>query len=301
MPDPYLITIIIVTYNSAEYLRRLAATLCAVDANQCKIIWVDNCSTPDQVIEYEAIKLESLADLELLEIRNNENIGFGAAVNAALTCVNTRYVLLLNPDVTLNSMWGSTMLAYASAGELDIVGSPSFDAQGAGDRNIRRVPGILHNILGDLLCDIDSVYKNSAYIDFSCLLMRTSIFQQYGPLADYFLYGEDAEYWCRISNSKWNIKYDKTIFYIHQRSHSSVGENSHKHLRILYSDMHSFSANNGLFRRIGFITTLLAGTSMRFMLRPRTVVPRIRLVFALRNAAKFLSGELYIQDFHVRS
>ena len=85
---PDAITVVIVTYNSAHCLPALAQGLQGVK----HVVVVDNASDDDLALELTG----ALPQAELL--KNQKNLGFGAANNRALAAVTTPYALLLNPD-----------------------------------------------------------------------------------------------------------------------------------------------------------------------------------------------------------
>ena len=85
---PDAITVVIVTYNSAHCLPALAQGLRGVK----HVVVVDNASDDDLALELTG----ALPQAELL--KNQKNLGFGAANNRALAAVTTPYALLLNPD-----------------------------------------------------------------------------------------------------------------------------------------------------------------------------------------------------------
>ena len=87
------VTVVIVTYNSAHCITRLAEGLQQHDA----IIFVDNASSDDTVTQIK----QHLPQAMIVE--QSKNKGFGAANNAALACVTTPYALLLNPDCVIHS------------------------------------------------------------------------------------------------------------------------------------------------------------------------------------------------------
>lgn len=87
------VTIIVVTYNSAHCIVRLAKGL----RHHGSIIFVDNASADDTVTQIENLLPQAKI------IAQKYNMGFGAANNAALACVTTPYALLLNPDCVIHS------------------------------------------------------------------------------------------------------------------------------------------------------------------------------------------------------
>lgn len=86
------VTVIVVTYNSAHCIARLAEGLQHHDS----IIFVDNASADDTVVQINQHLPHAIV------IAQKRNLGFGAANNAALAQVKTPYALLLNPDCVIS-------------------------------------------------------------------------------------------------------------------------------------------------------------------------------------------------------
>ena len=90
------VSVTIVTYNSGRFIRRCLESVLAQNYPALEIIVIDNAST------------DGTADiLELFEDRvrivyNQENVGFAAAQNQAVTLSSGEWVLTLNPDVLLH-------------------------------------------------------------------------------------------------------------------------------------------------------------------------------------------------------
>lgn len=83
-----LVSIVIVSYNSKEDLRACLRSL----PSDCEIIVVDNASSDGTV---EMVQ-EEFPFCTIL--RNESNVGFGAANNIGLRVARGKYALLLNPD-----------------------------------------------------------------------------------------------------------------------------------------------------------------------------------------------------------
>lgn len=93
-PSP-LVSVTIVTFNSARHIAACMASLHAQDYAPREIIIVDNASG-DRTPEL----LRNFADAQV--IFNSENRGFSAAQNQAMRAAKGEWVLCLNPDVILN-------------------------------------------------------------------------------------------------------------------------------------------------------------------------------------------------------
>lgn len=91
--------IVVITWNSARYLRRCAEGVAAQSLAPAEIIVVDNAST-DGSAELAAALLPSATVL-----RNATNTGFAAAANQGIAATSAELVLLLNPDVFLDARY----------------------------------------------------------------------------------------------------------------------------------------------------------------------------------------------------
>jgi len=92
-----LVSVVVVTWNSARYLRRCLAGITAQSYRayrDIELIVVDNASTDDSV---------ALVPSTARVIRNDTNAGFARAVNQAIAVARGEFVLLVNPDAWLRS------------------------------------------------------------------------------------------------------------------------------------------------------------------------------------------------------
>lgn len=88
-----LVSIVLVTWNSAPYLRRCLDGIGQQTHRPIELIAVDNASTDASV--------ELVAAHATRVIRNETNRGYSAAVNQALAVARGAFVLTLNPDCFL--------------------------------------------------------------------------------------------------------------------------------------------------------------------------------------------------------
>src|SRR5215212_1815215 len=84
-----LVSIVVVTWNSAQDLPRCLEGIRAQTHREIELIAVDNASDDHSASFFERV------------IRNDTNRGFSAAVNQALAVARGEFVLLLNPDCFL--------------------------------------------------------------------------------------------------------------------------------------------------------------------------------------------------------
>ena len=99
-----LVSVVIVTWNSAPFLRRCLAALAAQTYRQIELIHVDNASADDSAAIIRGYATAT-------HIINDTNRGFSAAVNQAVRVANGEFVLLLNPDAYLGPDYVSSLVA----------------------------------------------------------------------------------------------------------------------------------------------------------------------------------------------
>ncbi|MCR5251777.1 MAG: glycosyltransferase family 2 protein [Lachnospiraceae bacterium] len=91
-----MISVIIVTWNSAEYIEKCIESLFRHSNEDVEVIVIDNDSN-DKTTEIVEKLMESRSHIIL--IKNKENIGFGKANNIGLERARGEYCVFLNPDV----------------------------------------------------------------------------------------------------------------------------------------------------------------------------------------------------------
>jgi GT2 family glycosyltransferase len=106
------VSVALITYDSAQYLRRCLDGIAQQRDVDLSLIVIDNASRDDSV----AIVRAARGDATIL--RNDVNVGYSAAINQALRHVDAEFVLFLNPDVFLSAHYLSlTVEALRQAGE----------------------------------------------------------------------------------------------------------------------------------------------------------------------------------------
>jgi GT2 family glycosyltransferase len=107
-----LVSVIIVSWNSARFLERCLAALAEQTHRSIELIHIDNASDDDS----SAIVRHAFPSAR--QIINDTNRGFSAAVNQGVRLANGEFVLLLNPDAFLELEYIDRLVAALdSAGE----------------------------------------------------------------------------------------------------------------------------------------------------------------------------------------
>ena len=108
-PAPSLVSVLLVTYNSAEYLGRCLESLLQQSYPALEIIVVDNAST-DKTREILS-QFTPPAGINSTAKLNAENRGFAAAQNQAIREAHGAWLLCFNPDVILRTDFISQLVS----------------------------------------------------------------------------------------------------------------------------------------------------------------------------------------------
>ncbi len=185
------VAIVIPNLNGASVLEAcLSALPSAAGALRYRAVVVDNASQDESV---ERVRV-GFPDVTVVE--NSENLGFAKACNLGARPVESRYVLLLNNDVTLLPEALAALVAHADAhpevGALSPLmcwpdGRPQGPKLGlAGRFNPAVVP--------------------MSWLPGTCLLLRRTALEAVGWLdEDFFFYNEDLDLSWRLRKGGWKL------------------------------------------------------------------------------------------------
>lgn len=205
--EQLLISLILVTYNSATLLPAFFTALAGTRYAPYELIAVDNAST-DSTTELLALR----PGVRLLA--NEENIGFGRACNQGARIASGALLVFLNPDVLATPQWlnllARRMAAHPDAAIIapqtlapeDVTGVAELAAlepQQTGACEVAAVPGC-------------------------AMMMRRAAWQALGGFDErIFLYWEDTELCWRAWMGGWRVLEDLEARVFHTRGASGGG------------------------------------------------------------------------------
>lgn len=239
------VTIVVVTYNSADVLGDCLASI-ELHADGHRTIVVDNASS-DASLEL------AQASPFVTPVRAEGNEGFSKANNRALRLVETEFALILNPDARLTASTIPQLLAAAdrSPGAVAL-GPKTVHADGrpqvsfgpdltprSEHRQSKLVKGVKAGESGALEawriatqeeCDVD-------WISGSCMLLRMSAARAAGFFDErYFLYEEDADLCLRLRRAGGRVRFVPQAVVLHELG-TSMAKVS-KRARDAYDESH---------------------------------------------------------------
>lgn len=106
-PEPSLVTVVIVSYNSGPILGRCLEALAAQSEGRFRAVVIDNAADDPWIGRLR------LPDARFVLMRSRRNLGFAAGVNLGAELLPAPWVATLNPDALPLSNWLAELLAVA--------------------------------------------------------------------------------------------------------------------------------------------------------------------------------------------
>lgn len=229
------LSVIIVNWNSLDYLRECVASIYQhTHGISFEIIVVDNASPEGGI---EEIQPEYP---EVSIVRSRENIGFARANNLGFRQASGNHMLLLNPDTKLIGPAITLMLdAIKSLPDAGVVGCKMLNTDlSVQTTSIQKFPTITNQLLnieylrvrwpGCPLWNIAPLFSSSSapvkvdVIPGACMLLRRDVFENIGMLSeDYFMYAEDLDLNYKVKSQGLSNYYIGEAQIIHHGGRSS--------------------------------------------------------------------------------
>ena len=157
-------------------------------------------------------------------IKTANNLGYGMANNLGISNANTKFVLILNPDILVNS--NAIKSLYLKFGEYDNIGilAPSLYSE----NNVRRTNGSRSYLKKKLLKNKKNLNNFAVgdtcydYVIGCAMLIKREFFNEIGGFdKDFFMYFEDNEICDRVYKFKKTVIETPVSRMIHMEGESS--------------------------------------------------------------------------------
>tara|TARA_B100000941_G_scaffold248312_1_gene193705 strand:+ start:645 stop:1502 length:858 start_codon:yes stop_codon:yes gene_type:complete len=263
-----MISIVIVNFNSSDYLKRLINSILTLEIKvRYELIVIDNNSD---------VPFNLKPDKRIRLIYNNSNIGFANAVNKGISHAQGDKILLLNPDVIIEN---KTIDILSSS--LD--NNPDYGVVGCkvlNKNHTYQVSSKRHFPTYDILCTkffrLDKIFYKTkifgkynytymktdkvAYVDSvsgCCMMFRKNIISKVGIFDErFFLYFEDTDFCLRVKDKGYKIVYVPETKIIHFKSRSFINSNINKNLEFFKSFYIFFDKYDKYYKNYYFVKKL---------------------------------------------
>jgi len=222
------LAVIIVNYNTGDYLERCLASL---DTHRgdvgIDVLVIDNASVDGS--HTRAIAAHPWARL----IENRENIYLSPAWNQGIRATDAPYVLLLNPDT---EWWVGTLADYVAVARAHpragIVGPMIRNLDGTVYPSGRPLPSVVdavgHGFVGPIMPDNRftrryhmegwdrTTEREVDWVSGACMLLPRKVFEDVGMLDESFpLFAEELDMATRLRDAGWSVLYTPDVEVLH--------------------------------------------------------------------------------------
>ena len=213
------VSVVLVTYESAEDLAACVATLpAAAGPHELEVVVVDNASRDASA--------EIARGLGIKVLENPANVGLSRAVDRGAAETAAPWLLLVNPDTRLAPGSLARLLETAAADPaIGCVGPHLRNSDGSEYPTGRRFPsivvGAVHAALGTVwpgnpatrryhMTDLDrSRPVQVDWVSGACMLLRRDAYEAAGRFdAGYFMYFEEMDLCLRLHRAGWRVVFD---------------------------------------------------------------------------------------------
>lgn len=223
MPD---ISIIILTYNSANFIAKLLKSLIAkynaqIDKGELEIIVADNSSLDDTIKEAKKIERVKV-------ISNGGNFGFAKGINLASKLASGQFLLFINPDTTFLRGDVFKLLEKFKDKRIGVVGGEVLHINGKKEPSCGKFYNFFSTVFLALGLEeklgIRFSPKKEKFVDFvsgGFMMVRKDLWEKLGGFDDsFFMYVEDMEFCFRVKKQKLKVLYspEATIKHVGQAS-----------------------------------------------------------------------------------
>jgi GT2 family glycosyltransferase len=260
------LSIIIVTWNSADFIAECLKSLGELPSISAELLVVDNASVDGtaEIIrgEFPWVKL----------IENETNLGFAKASNAGIEAASGEYLCLINPDVIVLPGCLQDMLYFMEHNSsVGVVAPAMLGSDGEMVRSCMRFP-----TLWNCLCDALALYRvfpQSALFggqnmhDFSrnrvqdvdvlngwFWLIRRAALAHVGLLDErFFMYGEDVDWCTRFRRAGWRLVYYPLAKAIHYGGGSSTKDPVRCYIELQRANLQYWKKHKRSFAQAAFL------------------------------------------------
>jgi len=275
------LSIIIVSYNSRQYLRDCLGSLVKYPPaaeDKYEIIVVDNASSDGSALMVK----ENYPGVRLIE--NFQNLGFAAANNIAIRQCDSDYVLLINSDCEVYEKSVESLVLFMDANvNAGIAGPRIINSDGTLQLSCRRFPSFLdagmHSILSGIAPDnpFSKRYKLADikrdvpfevdWVSGSCMIIRRKALDDTGLMDEkYFMYVEDIDLCYRMWKKNWKVFYEPHSGILHHVGKSTKDGRTAADIRMQKSVLYFFWKNYRKTFRIVFLPVIVVVLGVRILL-----------------------------------
>jgi hypothetical protein len=249
------LSVIVVNWNTKDLLRDcLRSVYQTVSDLSYEVIVVDNASR-----DGSAAMVEEEFPLATV-VRNEENLGFGAANNQAFRIMQGRYALLLNSDAVLAPDAARTLFSFMeSRPEAAMAVCQFLNADGSKQHSVASFPSLLTCLTNMPLLEYlfprrfpskRHDYSEPIEVDSglgACLMVRKALIDEVGMFDErYYFFFEETDWAKQMRNAGWKVYFVPSAFAYHRQG-QSIGRDIRSRIEFYRSRYQYFRKWNSRF------------------------------------------------------
>lgn len=226
-------SVIIVTYNSAEWIRECLASINDQrgECQRLEVVVVDNASTD------ETMAIVQKEFPEAVTIANERNVGFASAVNQGAARAQCDRLILLNPDSKLQPGFFAALNSFAASQPgAGIAGGALLGSDGQRQPSCWKTPSLWTALLESALpygvslpfvTDMPDRTREVETVSGACMIVRKQDFLGFGSFdTRFFMYYEDLDLCMRARLQGMKVFFISGASVVHhsRKSTESAGE-----------------------------------------------------------------------------
>jgi len=201
------VSVIIVSFNSADYITKCVESVIMQDGVTCEAIVVDNGSTDGTVAIAKGLTRQVIA--------SDKNLGFGPGNNKGFSVSSGRYIFLLNPDAWLVEKRGLAVLCQQMDAnpEWGMAGSKVLSPDGT----LQAEPDYQYPAQRHVHRDFSKLPGKIAWIIGASMFVRRGIYERLGGFDPEFFpaYSEETDFCLRVRELGYEIGYIPEVAVTH--------------------------------------------------------------------------------------
>lgn len=208
------VSVIISTYNRAEYLKKAIASVLAQTFKDFELLIVDDCSSDNT-----SQLVENSTDTRIRYIRNNSNKGIAAVRNIGVNNSIGTYIAFLDDDDEWlpDKLEMQVRMLEPSSPKLGAIYTGVASINTANNKVVKiTIPQYRGNILKRILLQ--------NFITTSSIVLKKACFEKIGLFDEKITYAEDFDMWIRISK-EFEFDYVEEPLVKHRIHENSISGN----------------------------------------------------------------------------
>lgn len=208
-----LVALVILNWNTADYLRQFLPSLLSATYVEKKIYVIDNNSNDDSLV----VLKKDFPEVVVFEVK--QNLGFAGGYNFGLKRIDADYYLIINSDLEatpgfiepmVQLMEGNKEIAACQPKLLSLNDKHTFEYAGAAGGWIDRMglPFAKGRVFTTVEEDMGQYQQSEPvfWASGACMLLRSSVFRELGGFYNYYyMHQEDIDLCWRAQNLGYKI------------------------------------------------------------------------------------------------